>query len=84
MTPDASTEDIYEERIARYLDLAEGAQEAAERASSDTLKETYAALAHQWAELAKMAQRTIDLARNISRSARAADDRRDVQNRRMH
>lgn len=57
-----STEDIYEERLVRYLELAEAAQEASERAGDITLKITYAKLASQWIELGQMAARTADLA----------------------
>jgi hypothetical protein len=57
-----STEDFYGERIARFLDLAEAAQEASERAGSTILKVTYAKLASQWVELAQMAERTVALA----------------------
>jgi hypothetical protein len=53
------TEDVYKERIARFLELAEAAQSAAERASSIMLKVTYAKLASQWVELAQTAARTI-------------------------
>ena len=67
MRPDARTEDIYEERVARYLDLAEAAHEASGRAASPPLQETYAHLAGQWFNLAEMAQRTIELARRASR-----------------
>lgn len=56
-----------EERIARYLELAGAAQEAADRASHPSLQETYVQLASQWIELARMAERTIDLARDASR-----------------
>ncbi|HEX3430069.1 MAG TPA: hypothetical protein VHT03_04215 [Rhizomicrobium sp.] len=61
------TEDYCEERIARYLELAEAAQEAASRATQFGLQETYARLASQWIELARMAERTILLAREVSR-----------------
>lgn len=83
MDPQATTEDIYEERITRYLDLAENAQEAAGRASTETLKETYAKLAQQWVDLARMAQRTIDLARSVAKRPRD-NDRRNPPDRRMH
>jgi len=56
-----------EERIARYLELAEAAQEAASRASTAGLEETYAQLARQWIELARMAERTIHLVREVSK-----------------
>lgn len=61
------TEDYYEERIARYLELAEASQEAADRATHLGLRETYVRLASQWVELARMAERTILLAREVSR-----------------
>jgi len=61
------TQDYCEERIARYLELAEAAQEAASRASSVGLEETYAQLARQWIELARMAERTIVLVREVAR-----------------
>jgi hypothetical protein len=61
------TEDYCEERIARYLELAAAAQEAATRASHAGLQETYAQLACQWIELARMAERTILLAREVSK-----------------
>ena len=61
------TNDYCEERIARYLELAEAAQEAASRASTSGLEETYAQLARQWIELARMAERTIHLAREVSK-----------------
>lgn len=60
------TNDYCEERIARYLELAEAAQDAAGRASNVGLEETYAQLARQWIELARMAERTIILSREIS------------------
>lgn len=60
------TSDYLEERIARYLELAEAAQDAAGRASHVSLEETYAQLARQWIELARMAERTIVLSREIS------------------
>ena len=62
-------EAYYEERIARYLELAEAAQEAAGRASTTSLQETYAQLAGQWVHLAEMAGRTIDLAQKVSACA---------------
>jgi hypothetical protein len=60
------TNDYCEERIARYLELAEAAQEAASRATHISLEETYAQLARQWIELARMAERTIILSREFS------------------
>lgn len=69
------TNDYCEERIARYLELAEAAQEAAGRASSVTLEETYAQLARQWVELARMAERTIVLSREISKAVPAENPR---------
>lgn len=59
--------DYCEERIARYLELAEAAQDAAGRASNVSLEETYAQLARQWIELARMAERTIVLVRGAAR-----------------
>lgn len=67
-------EDYYEERIARYLELAEAAQEAAGRAVAPSLQETYAQLATQWVHLAEHAARTIELARKVSAPV-AADQR---------
>ena len=75
MSPHARTEDIYEERIARYLDLAEAAQEAAGCASSHSLHETYVQLADQWLHLAEMARGTIALARQISRNPQVENRR---------
>lgn len=66
MRPDARTEDIYEERSARYLELAQAAQDASGRAASVHLQETYARLAEQWIHLAKLARSTVDLARRLS------------------
>ena len=60
------TEEYYEERIARYLELAEAAQDAAARAITPTLQETYAQLACQWVHLAELAERTIELSRQVS------------------
>lgn len=60
------TEDIYEERLARFLDLAEAAQDAADRADSMVLKVTYAKLASQWVELAQRARGMIDRERKPS------------------
>ena len=65
MNPDASTEDVYEERIARFLELAQAAQEAADRAIRPTLQETYAHIAQHWLELAQMAEATLDLNRKL-------------------
>jgi len=59
--------DYCEERIARYLELAEAALEAAGRARQAGLQETYARLASQWIQLAGMAERTIVLAREAAR-----------------
>ena len=81
MNPDAHTEDIYEERIARYLELAAAAQEAAGRADSVSLQETYASLAGQWLHLAHMARNTVDRSR---RRALARGDDRDARGHRMH
>ena len=66
-----------EERIARYLELAEAAQEAACRASNVGLEETYVQLARQWIELARMAERTIHLAREVSKPV-LAENRQHV------
>lgn len=79
MDPTAPTEDIYEERIARFLELAEAAQEAAAaaaRATRPNLQETYAIIAQHWLGLARMAQATVDLNRSMSeqRRALAGDD----------
>ena len=70
MNPDATTEDIYEERIARFLELAQAAQEAAGRATRPTLQETYAHIAQHWLELAQMAEATLDLNRKLSATLR--------------
>ena len=67
------TNDYCEERIARYLELAEAAQEAASRASNVGLEETYTKLARQWIELACMAERAIVLTRAVSRPAPTED-----------
>ena len=67
------TNEYCEERVARYLELAEAAQEAAGRASDIALEETYAHLARQWIELARMAERTIVLVRDASRPTPASD-----------
>lgn len=80
MSPDARTEDIYEERVARYLDLAEAAQEASGRAASLALQETYAHLASQWLNLADMARRTIDLARHVGCPTRGNSPDRHLTN----
>ena len=64
MGPDDSTEDVYEERIARFVELAEAAQRAADAAARVTrpnLQETYATLAVHWLALARMAQDTVEL-----------------------
>jgi len=58
--------DYCEQRVARYLELAGAAQEAAGRASSLSLQETYAQLARQWIHLAELAAGTINLARQVS------------------
>ena len=62
----ARPEDYFEERAARYLELAEAAQEAAGRAVSAQLQETYARLAEQWIRLAELARSTLDLSRTVS------------------
>lgn len=56
-----NTRDYYEERVTRYLELAEAAQEAAGRAASLALQETYAQLANQWVHLAGMAYGMIEM-----------------------
>jgi len=61
----ARPEDYFEERVARYLELAEAAQEAAGRAVSAQLQETYARLAEQWIHLAELARSTLDLSRTV-------------------
>lgn len=38
MVPNASLEEVYEERVARFLELAEAAQEASTRASSNKMQ----------------------------------------------
>ncbi len=77
------TEDVYEERIARFLELAEAAQVAAERASTTVLKTTYAKLASQWVDLAQMAARTITLAHEPTNGSPVAR-RPKSRDRRMH
>lgn len=67
MSPFAPTEDIYEERIARFIDLAEAAEDAAGCAVYPGLHETYVHIAGQWTHLAQLAKRTIE----ISKKARA-------------
>lgn len=57
-----SDDDFYEERIARFVELAEAAQDASARASEMLLKVTYARLASQWIQLAQMAARMTKLA----------------------
>lgn len=71
------TEDIYKERLARFLDLAEAAQDASDRADTMVLKVTYAKLASQWVELAQLAQGIID--RNRKLSGQADDPKPDPQ-----
>jgi hypothetical protein len=77
------TKDVYEERIARFLELAEAAQSAAERASTTLLKVTYARLASQWVELAQMAARTIRDTREL-REAVATSDSSEIDNQHIH
>lgn len=62
----ARLEYYFEERVARYLELAEAAQEAAGRAVSVHLQETYARLAEQWLRLADLARSTLDLSLTVS------------------
>lgn len=50
--------DYHEERIARLVELAQHAQDAADTVTDTLLHETYLRLASQWAELAAMAERT--------------------------
>ena len=71
-------EDVYEERIARFLELAEAAQAASERASSALLKVTYAKLASQWVELAQLATELLTTQMQISntREDEAGEQRR--------
>ena len=69
-------EDVYEERITRFLELAAAAQEAAERASSIRVQETYADLARQWAHLAELAQSTIEIARRMAEQLRDLESTR--------
>lgn len=78
------TEDVYEERITRFLELAEAAQVAAERASTIVLKTTYAKLASQWVDLAQMAARTIKLAHEAAVDGAAEADQSKSRDRRMH
>jgi hypothetical protein len=77
------TEDVYEERIARFLELAEAAQTASERASGIMLKVTYARLASQWVELAQLAARTIVQAQE-ARASRDQADRFAARGHQMH
>lgn len=54
MDPAASTEDVYEERVARFVELAEAAQRAAETAvqqARPNLQETYNTMAKHWLTL---------------------------------
>ena len=70
MGPDDSTEDVYEERIARFVELAEAAQRAADiaaRAMRPNLQETYATLAVHWLTLARMARDTVELNKRLAR-----------------
>jgi len=68
MSADPNTENVYQERIARFVELAEAAQKAADRAggSRPNLQETYASIAQHWLALAHMAQSTIELNRSIA------------------
>ena len=78
------TEDVYEERIARFLELAEAAQNAADRASSILLKVTYAKLASQWVDLAQMAARTITVAHQTEEDLSTEAARLKSRDRQMH
>ncbi|HTT84321.1 MAG TPA: hypothetical protein VMF67_12645 [Rhizomicrobium sp.] len=77
------TEDVYEERMARFLELAEAAQIAAERAPANVLKITYARLASQWVELAQMAARMISMGREM-RALRDDSAEPNVHDHRIH
>jgi hypothetical protein len=50
-----SKEAYFEERVSRLLNLAEAAQDAAERTPNDSLRATYARIAEHWLKLAHMA-----------------------------
>lgn len=76
MIPNASMDEVYEERIARFLELAEAAQEAANRASTNKVQETYADLARQWAHLAELAQSTLEITRRMSEQLRELEGTR--------
>jgi hypothetical protein len=78
------TEDVYEERIARFLELAEAAQSASERAADIVLKVTYARLAGQWVELAQMAARALHMAHEASAEAPANENCKKNRDPRMH
>lgn len=82
MTPETLTADIYGERTARFLELAEAAHEASGRAASRPLQETYARLAEQWLHLAELARSTADLACRVS--ARIPDNGHDAPNSRIN
>lgn len=77
------TEDVYEERITRFLELAEAAQSAAERATSIMLKVTYAKLASQWVELAQMAAKAIVNTHELN-AAHDEPGSHDLRDRQMH
>jgi hypothetical protein len=53
--------DYHVERIARLVDLAQRAQDAADNANCTELRETWLRLAGQWAELATKAEQTADV-----------------------
>lgn len=55
--------DYHEERIARLVELAQHAQDAADAALDPDLREMYLRLASQWGELATKAEQTAQLAR---------------------
>ena len=57
MSRDVPESEFHEERVARFIDLAQAAQEASSLAADPVLQVTYAKLASQWVELALMARR---------------------------
>jgi hypothetical protein len=50
--------DYHAERIVRLVELANGAQDAADHVANTELRETYLRLANQWAGLASLAELT--------------------------